>query len=168
MEEDKKFEPPARECNGCTMCCEGWLAAEALGKRFFPGQPCHWVGCSGCTVYENRPPVCSDFICSWKQGHFLPEWFKPNVANIICVWRKWKEEEVCEPEDRGGIYLAITECGKPMESKVMTWLNNYVQAGMINVKYQMEGRWHWMGSTEFCRWCASGEDVITEATTKPQ
>lgn len=168
MEEEKKFEPPARECDGCTMCCQGWLAAEALGKMFYPGQPCHWVGCSGCTVYENRPPVCSDFICSWKQGHFLPEWFKPNVANIICVWRKWKEEEICEPEDRGGIYLAITECGKPMESKVMTWLNNYVQAGMINVKYQMEGRWHWMGSTEFCRWCASAEDVITEATTKPQ
>ena len=168
MEEEKKFTPPPRECDGCTMCCEGWVSAEALGKVFFPGQPCHWVGCNGCTVYEDRPKVCSDFICGWKASHFLPEWFKPNLADIITIWRTWKSADICEPKDRGGIYLAIIECGKPMENKILTWLNNYVQAGVLNVKYQSHGRWHWMGSEEFCDWCISGGDIITEQTTKPQ
>ena len=154
MADIEDFEPPARECDGCTACCEGWLSAEALGKRFFPGQPCHWVSCSGCTVYEHRPPVCSDFQCAWKDNHFLPEWFKPTEANVICLWRRWKELEDCTPEDRGGIYLSISEMGKPIQTKHLTWLNTYVQSGLLNVKYEYEGRWHWMGTKDFIKWCA--------------
>lgn len=162
--EDKEFNPPERKCDGCTACCEGWLAAEALGKRFFPGQPCHWMGCSGCTVYEDRPEVCSAFSCAWKDTHFLPEWFKPTESKIICLWRKWKQAEDCTPEDRGGVYLHIVEAGDKLNSQCFTWLNTYVQAGLLNVKYEFEGRWHWMGSEAFTDWCANGSNLAT----KPQ
>lgn len=167
MEDFDNYEPPARECNGCTACCEGWLQAEALGKRFFPGQPCHWMSCNGCTVYEARPEVCQNFICAWKVNHFLPEWFKPTESNIICVWRRWKAEDECEPEHRGGLYLSITEAGGQIPSRCLTWINNYANEGLLNVKYQLEGRWHWVGSKEFSDWCASGSPSLELATTKP-
>ena len=164
MADDKEFNPPVRNCDGCTACCQGWLSAEALGKRFFPGQPCHWMGCSGCTVYEDRPKVCSDFQCAWKDTHFLPEWFKPSQSNVICLWRTWKQYEDCTPEDRGGVYLSVSEMGERISAQCLAWLNNYVAAGQLNVKYELEGRWHWMGSTEFCAWCSSPKQL----TTKPQ
>ena len=169
MEDTEKFNPPPRECDGCTACCEGWLSAEALGKRFYPGQPCHWVGCNGCTVYENRPEVCSEFVCAWKTGHFLPEWFKPSQAKIIATWRTWKEPEECVAEDRGGLYLSIVPMDQEINTQCLTWLNTYVQSGLLNVKYQFEGRWHWMGTESFRQWCneevSSAKDKLT---TKPQ
>ena len=107
------FKPKSRSCDGCTRCCEGWLQAEALGKRFFPGQPCHWLSIGkGCTVYEDRPPVCTSFTCAWLDNHFLPEWFKPSDAAIICNLQRWKPEELCTEEDRGGLILYIASHGK--------------------------------------------------------
>ena len=176
MKIELDFEPSARECDGCTACCEGWLQAEALGKRFYPGQPCHWMSCKGCTVYEARPEVCSEFQCSWKVGHFLPEWFKPSESKIICVWRRWKDEDKCTPEDRGGLYLSIVECGETISSKCFTWLNTYVQAGLLNVRYMHHDRPHWMGTQAFTDWCAGikqddAEPKVevpeTKETTKP-
>ena len=166
MEDTKDFHPPRRQCDGCTACCEGWLSAEALGKRFFPGQPCHWMGCNGCTVYEDRPKVCSDFQCAWKDTHFLPEWFKPTESNVICLWRRWLPEEDCLPEDRGGVYLSISEMGKPLPTKHLTWLNTYVQAELLNVRYEYEGRWHWMGTARFRDWCS--DNTVTGARIKAE
>ena len=166
MEDTKDFHPPRRQCDGCTACCEGWLSAEALGKRFFPGQPCHWMGCNGCTVYEDRPKVCSDFQCAWKDTHFLPEWFKPTESNVICLWRRWLPEEDCLPEDRGGVYLSISEMGKPLPTKHLTWLNTYVQAELLNVRYEYEGRWHWMGTARFRDWCS--DNTVSGARIKAE
>ena len=162
MEDYKDWDPPARECDGCTACCEGWLQAEALGKAFFPGQPCHWKGCNGCTVYEQRPKVCSDFQCAWKLGHFLPEWFKPTVSNVIPVWRRWKDKEDCV--DESGLYLCLTPMQDDISRDALTWLLNYVAADAINIRYSHQGRWHWVGNKEFVSWNNDG----CPPATKPQ
>ena len=153
VQKDKEFTPPPRECDGCTVCCQGWLPASALGSTFYPGQPCHWVGCNGCTVHEDRPEVCRNFHCAWKVNHFLPEWFKPTLSNVIATWKTWKKKEDRTPEDGPGVFLSIIETDKPMTMKCMTWLNNYVARGELNVRYQHEGRWHYMGSEPFKQWC---------------
>ena len=70
------------------------------------------------------------------------------------MWRRWLDDDKCTPEDRGGIYLSISEMGKPIQTKHLTWLNTYVQSGLLNVKYEYEGRWHWMGTKDFIKWCA--------------
>ncbi len=164
MEDYKDWDPPERQCDGCTACCEGWLQAEALGKSFFPGQPCHWKGCNGCTVYEKRPPVCSNFQCAWKLNHFLPEWFKPTVANVIPVWRRWKAAEDCS-EKESGLYLCLTPMKGDISMDALTWLLNYVAAEAINIRYSHEGRWHWVGSSSFMDWNLEG---CPTPTTKPQ
>ena len=161
---DKDWNPPERQCDGCTACCEGWLKAEALGKMFFPGQPCHWKGCDGCTVYEQRPPVCSDFQCAWKINHFLPEWFKPTVSNVIPVWRRWKADEDCGP-DENAYYLSLTPMKGDISMDALTWLLNYVAAEAINIRYSHESRWHWVGSSDFQQWNCDGAE---HPTTKPQ
>ena len=162
--EDKEWELPARECDGCTACCEGWLTAEALGKTFFPGQPCHWKGCGTCTVYEKRPKVCSDFQCAWKANHFLPEWFKPTISNVIPVWRRWKAEEDCK-EGENGLYLCLTPMSEPISRDSLTWLLNYVAADAMNIRYSHQGRWHWVGCLEFTNWNNNG---CPKPATKPQ
>ena len=124
------------------------------------------MGCNGCTVYEDRPKVCSDFQCAWKDTHFLPEWFKPTESNVICLWRRWLPEEDCLPEDRGGVYLSISEMGKPLPTKHLTWLNTYVQAELLNVRYEYEGRWHWMGTARFRDWCS--DNTVTGARIKAE
>ena len=120
MDKEKEFVPPKRECGKCTACCQGTLSGEACGHHFYPGQPCHWVGESGCTVYDQRPPVCSGFTCAWLFDNYLPMWFQPNLSNIICTWQIWKEG------DDGKIYTYLkvhsTNNGF-VDEKYMRWLH---------------------------------------------
>lgn len=175
--EENTFTPPPRECGECTMCCQGWLHADALGKPFFPGQPCHWVNKKGCTVYKDRPQVCSSFKCAWIEDHSLPEWFRPDEINSISIWDKWKEPEVCE-EGENGLYLRFVEGSAPLPMEVIAWLSSYIQCRNLNVMYTFRGQPRWMGSEEFSEWCreGSGEPLSAadyqagpyeEVTTKP-
>ena len=85
---------------------------------------------------------------------------------MICLWRRWLPEEDCLPEDRGGVYLSISEMGKPLPTKHLTWLNTYVQAELLNVRYEYEGRWHWMGTARFRDWCS--DNTVTGARIKAE
>jgi hypothetical protein len=93
----------------------------------------------------------------------LPEWFKPTVANAIPVWRRWKAVEDCK--DESGLYLCLTPMKGPISMDALTWLLNYVAAEAINIRYTHEGRWHWVGSTEFQEWNLDG---CKQPATKPQ
>ena len=56
-----------RSCGSCTKCCEGWLSGEALGHKFYPGKPCHFIAIGkGCSVYAKRPQEpCVSYKCGW-------------------------------------------------------------------------------------------------------
>ena len=45
------FKTFQRNCNNCTKCCEGWLSGEVNGYSFYPGRPCHFMKCDGCSIY---------------------------------------------------------------------------------------------------------------------
>jgi hypothetical protein len=134
-----------RHCDGCTMCCEGWLTGESHGYEFYPGLPCHFVGCNGCSIYENRPDEpCKSFACSWLNDNFLPEWFKPNQSNLICNWEEW--EKNC-------YFLSVIECGKQIEAKYLNWLkktSNYTTD--FNVRYTISGTIYYLGSDKFLQY----------------
>ena len=72
---------------------------------------------------------------------------------MIGNWKIWKDIDECTEKDGPGVYLSIVECGEPITPKCLTWLNNYVATGVLNVKYQYEGRWHFMGTEPFKQWC---------------
>ncbi len=59
----------ARECGECSLCCFVPYIDEPSFK------PCHtWcphrVKGIGCAIYDDpdKPAICADFQCSWKQG----------------------------------------------------------------------------------------------------
>ena len=130
-----------RECGTCTKCCEGWLTGEALGYKFYPGNPCHFVSIGqSCTVYTKRPKnPCVSFSCEWIKNSDLPEWFKPNKINSILTTEKIEEI----------LYLKLTQAGSQLDSKVLSWLFKYVLEHNFNFVWQIAGGINWIGSPEF-------------------
>jgi hypothetical protein len=77
-----------RNCDGCTVCCDGWLTGKANEHYFYPGQKCYYVSDNGCTIYEDRPEIpCKTFSCGWLLDKEIPEWMKPsNIQAVIILY----------------------------------------------------------------------------------
>ena len=132
-----------RNCDGCTVCCEGWLFGEAHGKHFSPGRPCHFMGHKGCTIYENRPEdPCKVFKCQWLSNDDIPAWMKPDVIKVLITKR----------EEKGHSYLQLVELGQRMDPRVLSWFFlEHINGRIINLKYQIDGGWTYIGTPEFVR-----------------
>ena len=76
-----------RSCGDCSMCCEGFLAADIHGYQMMQGVPCHFKAQSSegcCSIYDNRPPVCVNYKCLYMLSpKQVPEWMKPNRSDVI-------------------------------------------------------------------------------------
>ena len=129
-----------RSCDGCTKCCDGWLEGFVYDKRFFPGNKCHFVTCNGCAIYEKRPDnPCKNYRCQWLDNLDLPEWLKPDVANVIITAREMK----------GIKYWEMIETGENVEGAVLNNVMTYCLRNRINLKYQVHQGGHWFGSDQF-------------------
>lgn len=74
-----------RNCDGCTMCCNGNLTLEVNEHKVSPGNPCpHMTDC-GCDLYDDlsRPPTCNTYSCVWTQDWYFPDWVKPDKCGFI-------------------------------------------------------------------------------------
>ena len=134
-----------RECGTCTHCCQGWLTGTVKNITFFPGKPCHFNTTVGCSIYEDRPQFCKDFKCLWlAREEALPEWMRPDRCGVMVVIREWGLEQ--KP------YMLAMECGKKMDSKVLSWLFLYHLGNGIPLAYQVEGGMTHIGPREFVEW----------------
>jgi len=74
-----------RTCDGCNACCVVYsFDEEPVGEkpRF---ATCPKVSeCGGCSIYEQRPPVCRDFQCSWLAGD-LPLKMAPKDVGFVIT-----------------------------------------------------------------------------------
>jgi hypothetical protein len=131
-----------RNCGTCTRCCEGWLDGEAHGYKFFPGRPCHFLNpTSLCTIYEQRPNLCQQYNCEWLLRDYFPEWMKPEHSNVIVSLR----------DSNGFIYYYVRECGKMIDSRVLSWLVDHCLRDNKNMAYQVNGTMMFVGSAEFMK-----------------
>lgn len=139
-----KFTPTDRSCDGCTRCCEGYTIGEVFEHPFYPGKPCHFMGKTGCTVYEHRPyNPCQEFKCAWLSDSVFPVWMKPDVINAIIVKRK---------TPNGIDYITVKEAGEKLKVEVLSWLFMSVQNKAIsNVRYEINGGWNFIGTSEFIK-----------------
>lgn len=71
-----------RECGDCSACCDGNLVATILSNKMGDGKPCVFLVDKKCVVYDNRPEVCRNYHCAWRQGLF-DEDLKPNISNVM-------------------------------------------------------------------------------------
>lgn len=130
----------ARSCDGCTKCCEGWLTGEVHGRRFAPGVPCHFMGKTGCTIYEDRPEhPCKTFECQWLVNAEIPEWMKPDMCNAIVF--KTKTQDI--------VHWVLQEAGEKIRPEVLNWMITFCFNNNINLLYSVAGSKYRIGSTEF-------------------
>jgi hypothetical protein len=139
------MKKPDRKCGDCTRCCEGWLNGEAHGHKFYAGKPCHFLSaCSGCSIYKDRPQSpCIDYKCGWlAEPDFLPEWMRPDHSNVIIHRKTWGA-------NKDKPFLLVIECGKKMDSTVLSWLYQYAIPKQLPMSYQIDGGWNYLGPTSF-------------------
>lgn len=130
-----------RACDSCTKCCEGYVTGEAKNIPFYPGNPCHFQSCKGCSIYNDRPNLCREFNCVWvEENSPLPEWMYPKICNIIVSRKEYAP---------GKDYLEIVEAGETLKSKVLSWFIFYYFRTQIPLAYQIESGWNYIGPKEF-------------------
>ncbi len=130
-----------RSCDGCTKCCEGWLAADIHGERMYPGKPCHLVEVGkGCTAYETRPDnPCKQFMCMWRSSSDIPEKFSPLATGIIVT------EQVVENIP----YLAAAFAGEDINTEMLSWFVSYGVGKQLNIEWTVAGAPYLLGHPEF-------------------
>lgn len=130
-----------RACDECNECCQGWLSGESHGHFFQRGQPCFFLQ-KTCTIYEDRPAnPCVSYMCAWLDGDDFPMWMRPNMSGVIITKRKEGDIE----------FFDAVECGKKMDSSVLSYLILWALRKSKNFKYQIEGGVNYIGSNEFCQ-----------------
>jgi hypothetical protein len=128
----------SRVCGDCSECCKGAVSGTVRGHEFYPGRPCFFFG-NGCTIYPDRPPLCSEYRCAWLQDESIPEWFKPSLAKIVISRRMEGTIEVYD----------MSECGVKVDSTVLSFLIIWALNNKKNLRYRVDGGINRIGSPEF-------------------
>ena len=79
-----------RKCDGCTLCCEGWLAIDSNGIQASLNRPCVNLSCNvGCSIYSQRPTEpCRNFKCLWlTDEHNMASEMKPSITKVVVQER---------------------------------------------------------------------------------
>jgi hypothetical protein len=128
-----------RTCDSCTECCKGWLHGSAYGHDFYRGKQCFFL-LKNCTIYDNRPEnPCKSYKCHWLASEDLPMWMRPDLSNVIVTKRQNNNIE----------YYEIIECGKKLDSSVLSWFIQWAFTTRKNLVYQIDGGYNKIGSKEF-------------------
>lgn len=75
----------ARECGTCTVCCTVTKVPE-LNKP--ENVTCKYVcgvgsGCTGCSIYKDRPQSCRNFKCLWLQTPEMDDNLRPDKSGVM-------------------------------------------------------------------------------------
>ena len=134
-----------RKCDECTMCCQGWLTANILGREMQEGSPCYYVTSKGCSIYNERPEnPCATYKCEWLKddGSVFPHWFRPDLSGVIINQRFWGK-------NKENAFWNIRECGKQIDSKILNWIYMYASKHNLCMRIQVANNWYTMGPPEF-------------------
>lgn len=74
-----RFGTPARPCGGCTACCTIY-EIEETGKP--QGETCAHCTGGGCGIYRDRPRICRDYSCAWRDG-VAAEDARPDRCGVV-------------------------------------------------------------------------------------
>ena len=142
------YTQPPRECGDCSMCCQGFLRADIHGIPMSPGIPCHFVSdnpCGGCTIYDDRPEVCSGYQCVWKLSHSMPEWMKPNKADVLITNDSMEVDGIDYP------FITVKEGYNNIRGDVLNYVLRTCLQHNLNVTYGCHGAWYWQGDDNWVK-----------------
>jgi hypothetical protein len=130
--------PPARVCQPCTACCEGWLRIEKEAIRATLGAPCAHCEGAGCRIYDTRPvDPCRNFTCAWRaSGSPLAEWMRPDQCKAIVMFDRLRW--------RGQPCIVAVAVGATIPLRTLDWLKQYAQQNIRPLLWeeyeQVDGR----------------------------
>ena len=117
------------------MCCKLPLIKE-LEKPSGRWCPHAAIG-KGCGIYQDRPPVCREFLCQWMLEPGLgPEW-KPEKAKFI-LYRDREKEEILNVAVDPAFPDAWTK--PPFHAAIKNWVLEGAERGRL-VMVRIGTRW---------------------------
>lgn len=72
-----------RECDECTVCCVSLKINEPELKKPADVRCDFLTQASGCSIYENRPPVCRSWYCGWRGLAEVDESMRPDKSGLM-------------------------------------------------------------------------------------
>lgn len=79
-----------RQCANCKACCDGTLGADVYGQPIDRQKGCYFLDkleVSGCSIYKDRPPVCTNYRCGYLLG-YVPEEYRPYDCGLLIDTRR--------------------------------------------------------------------------------
>lgn len=108
----------SKECGTCTKCCDGTLFGVVKGHKMYPGKPCFFLQNNKCSDYENRPMYpCKKYECLWLSDPDVPDFMKPENANVIVDIEKFENTE----------YMTLTKCNEEYSKEVLNFCIDYAK-----------------------------------------
>jgi hypothetical protein len=140
-----------RRCDGCTKCCEGWLSGNVYGHEMFTGRKCHFLE-KQCTIYDSRPEnPCQTYECAWLNDQSIPGWMKPDLSNVIISKRIERSNKL----NKNIEFYQISEAGSRIDVGILNWVIHWAIQNNLNITYQIDGKFHTLGSPEFNEYATS-------------
>ncbi|MBB3978224.1 hypothetical protein GGQ64_003458 [Rhizobium azooxidifex] len=104
---------PGRSCGTCTLCCR-LPDIDALSKPANAWcQHCRAEG--GCTIYQDRPQVCRDFLCLWMVDDALGQEWEPARSHMM-IYRQGPQVTVLVDPAHAAVWRR-----EPYYSRLETW-----------------------------------------------
>ena len=132
-----------RPCDGCSLCCDGWVKTQVLGHDIGEGRPCPFSSGRHCTIHETRPAdPCRIFYCGWAEANSaLPDWMKPSLCGVIVVTGRssW----------RGRPVDILVASDKDPDQRVLDWFKARALRERRPFIFQSDHQWFGFGPAEF-------------------
>ncbi|MFS7249338.1 YkgJ family cysteine cluster protein [Rahnella rivi] len=87
-----------RKCGSCSVCCVSLKITEPTLKKEADIPCINLRPQGGCSVYENRPPVCKTWYCGWRLLPFMGPGLRPDRSKVLV---RFDGSEWCfQPTDK--------------------------------------------------------------------
>lgn len=70
------------KCGECTACCT-LFPIEPINKPI--NTACQYSTGKGCSIYNDKPQMCTDFICAYLQSDNTSKSIRPDKCGIIFI-----------------------------------------------------------------------------------
>lgn len=125
-----------RPCDTCSACCQGYLVGHAYGQHFSYGKPCKFLKKTGCSIYQERPSLCSDFLCSYKYEKNFTLEMRPDISKVICMAR------YVTIDNKPIKYLEVVETDVIIPTTTLQWLIRVHEANLFeNIRFTYDRKY---------------------------
>ena len=119
---------PGRVCGTCTLCCR--LPDIDLFDKPANAWCRHCIDGKGCSIYDDRPSVCRDFLCLWMIEEGLGAVWEPSRSHMM-IYRQGPQMTVLVDPDHADIWRR-----EPYHAQLRIWAVEAEPAGGYVIVFQ--------------------------------